>query len=91
MTVCKNYYARTFAKINPSRYPSRTLRDCSIFNKVGIAAVMNLWKRLETQLLVVKCLNVVLAHLNPSSSFMLVSKLACNREVPCIQSKQTTA
>ena len=86
MMAFKNHYARTFVNISPSRYPSCTLRDCSIFIKVG-----NLWKRLETQPLVGRFLNVVLAHLNPSSSFMLVSKLACNREVPCIQSKQTTA
>ena len=35
MTAFKNYYARVFPKIIPSRYPSRTLRDCRVFNKVG--------------------------------------------------------
>ena len=35
MTAFKNYYARAFSKLSPSRYPSRTLRDCRVFNKVG--------------------------------------------------------
>ena len=35
MTASENYYARAFPEINPSRYPSRTLRDCKVFNKLG--------------------------------------------------------
>ena len=35
MTASENYYARALPEINPSRYPSRTLRDCKVFNKVG--------------------------------------------------------
>ena len=35
MTASENCFARAFSKISPSRYPSRTLRDCKVFNKVG--------------------------------------------------------
>ena len=35
MTASENCYARVLPKIIPSRYPSRTLRDCKVFNKVG--------------------------------------------------------
>ena len=35
MTASENCYARVFPKIIPSRYPSRTLRDCKVFDKVG--------------------------------------------------------
>ena len=35
MTASQNCYARALPKISPSRYPSRTLGDCKVFNTVG--------------------------------------------------------
>ena len=35
MTASQNCYARALPKISPSRYPSRTLRDSKVFDKIG--------------------------------------------------------
>ena len=74
MTASENCYARVFPKIMPSRYPSRTLRDCRVFNKVGNEGFP---EPLETTgnatgdvgKLLVRCLTVVEAHLTPCFTF----------------------
>ena len=40
MTASENCYARVLPKIIPSRYPSRTLRDCKVTNKVRNCCVL---------------------------------------------------
>ena len=68
MTAFKNHYAWAFSKISPSRYPSRTLRDCRVFNKVGNCRYL---EPLETSgnaignvaKVLVRSLTVVRAHL----------------------------
>ena len=71
MTASQNCYARALPKIRPSRYPSRTLRDCKVFNKVGNESFL---EPLETPgnatgdmaKLLVRSLTHVEAHLTPS-------------------------
>ena len=85
MTASENCYARVFPKIITSRYPSRTLRDCRVFNKVGNASFL---EPLETPgnatgdvaKLLVRSLTVVEAH---TGCFTLAQIDCFTRTIDC--------